>query len=559
MEENMNRPQFSWSVKITAFIMIAGSMSAFSTCSRNNAASETTSNEVTMQSQVLTADPNRKVTVPGGSERYPKIVAGISVDPYDLSPVDGNRDNRPNFYWSIYECLFDLVNNEYIPALAKSWTAVDPLHWNVEIQDFIKDTGGNHITADDVVNSYKWTIATGKTRLDILKDIEKVGEYTVQFIWNWEPTKVGELENSWCRVFIVAQKAMGFDNMATKPIGTGPYKVNEYTTGSKIVLEAKDNYWASGTEVFGKLTPAHHANVQIIEYHVIGESAQHTIAMETGVIDYSEAVSPTSLYMFQEGGRYAEKYGCLTFISNMYHDFMVNCFTGVVTDDINLRLAMYYAINNEIIPRGISNMTEAKAFGSPYFSDYVQSWETKPTYINTYDLNKAKDYLSKSNYKGEKLRLVCETSEEARNLGTLVQAMIAQVGINCEILAMDSAIRMVVEKEPKDWDIMVHGRGGPSLIGAWNSALKQTTSGNTAGLNNLFVKDDELEKLYDTAREIAHHNDQTMTALFDYALDKAYGYTLVLVTSSVVYNRNIAEIYRREGYATMGGSIFYLD
>jgi ABC-type transport system substrate-binding protein len=503
-------------------------------------------------------DPNRKTTE-NTNQRYPKIVVGLSTDFDDFLPKHPNRGSKPYIYWSIYECLFDLVDGKYVPSIAKGYTEIDPLHWNVEIWDFVKDSQGNQITADDVIYSINWLLDSKEyIQMEALKGVKKIDDYTIQFEWNFEPINIGDLEGPWCRIFIFSKNAFESNNFATNPIATGPYTIKELVVGAKVVLEANDNYWALDTEAFKNLTKAHHANVQTIEYHIILESAQHTIAMETKSIDFSEFVQPDSLYQFQEGGKYADIYNCYTQLSSMYIRLDPNCSPEAITGDVNLRKAIYWAIDNQVASISVKNTVPLKALGSNFFTDYVEAWETMDTYESGVSIERAKEFLAKSSYKGEKLRLVCSTSEEERNLATVVQAMLLQAGINTEIMAIDNSMRSLVTDDPKGYELKIQEAGGGSLIGSWGGLYKiRPQLGKTA----LFVDvDNNYEKVAYTAANMKTHNDQTMTALYQHILDNAYDYAMVGRLKSTVYSKDVAELYFREGqYATMSGSMFYLD
>ena len=69
--------------------------------------------------------------------------------------------SKPVIYHEIYEYLFDLENNEYVPVLAKGYTVVDELTYDVQLYENIYDSAGNHITASDVVFSTQKLVEAG--------------------------------------------------------------------------------------------------------------------------------------------------------------------------------------------------------------------------------------------------------------------------------------------------------------------------------------------------------------------------------------------------------------
>ncbi|MCC8102955.1 MAG: ABC transporter substrate-binding protein [Clostridiales bacterium] len=506
-----------------------------------------------------------ETTTPGG-ERYEKIRVGLSSDPSDLIPYRPNQNSNPYFYWEIYEALFDIVDGDYVPALAQSYEEVDELHWNVTIYDYIKDSAGNPITADDVVYSYNWLIDSGEySQMEIYGGIEKVDDYTVQFTWNYAPEAVLALEGPLCRVMIFSQVAMENNSFATSPVATGAYVVTSFTAGASVVLEANDDYWALGTEAYDVLTPAHYANVQTIEYKIITESTQQTVGMQTRSLDFSDSVASDTLSTFEEGGAYSEGLVVSTELSNMFLMLDCNNSPDAVTSDMNLRKAIYYAMDNSALSAIVGNMEPAYALGTSYFPDYVSDWENTETYINTYDVELAKEYLAQSSYNGESLRIVCGTDEETKNLATMVNALLTQIGVTSEVNSVDSSLRSSVTHDTTAWELKIQERGSALLIGAYNSFLNHQSSYAEYAkelpdvITATFIEDETLIEYYNAAANVNTYSDETMTALMEYAIENAYAYAIGGRTKSTVYTEDIAELYYREGqYATMGGSTFYL-
>ena len=501
-----------------------------------------------------------RTTTDDSDEKYEKIVVALSQDPTDLEPIQMTSTSKPYFYWSVYECLFDFEDGDYVPALAESYTIVDDLHYDVTIRDCIYDSDGNHITADDVVYSYEWMISTGETsQMEAYESIEKVDDYTVRFTWaeGTDATGVAVLEGPFCRVAIFSQTAFEEHNFATDPVATGPYIITEFTSGSKLILEARDDYWASD-EILATMTRTHQANVQTIEYDIITEAAQQVIALQTGSIDFAIGVSDENISDFQEGGSYSENYNAFAIQSNLYYRLETNLSEDSLLSDENLRLAIFYALDNEAIATAVGALEPAYAVASDWYSDYCYEWEEMETYINTYDVELAKEYLEKSDYNGETLILCGNNSDQIKNIMVFIQALLTNIGINVEVEATESSITIEKRHSTDTWDMSVISTGGSTIIGSYNSYLNNKKSDN--GLTSQFLEDDTLQEMYELCKTIDGHTDENMTALYEYCLENAYIYTIGSITSNTVYSTDIAEIYYREGeYETMGGSTFYLD
>jgi ABC-type transport system substrate-binding protein len=474
-----------------------------------------------------------------------------------LSPWDWNAGSHPYIFQNFYETLFDFEKNDYVPLLAKGYTVVDELHWRVQIYDNIYDHAGNHITADDVVFAVKYYVDNGHAvKYDMFGDVKKVDDYTVEYTWKRAITGVGDLEHPFCRTPIYSQKAFQAGNFATKPVGTGVYLVKEFVAGSKVVLEANPKYWQTDKS---KITYRHKANVQTIEYQVIAERAQHVIALQTGAIDVSELVPLTSLADFQDGGKYADKYDVLQTIGSQVYALLCNMYTGKVGSDINFRLAVWYAIDNEAVAKATGGLIFAsKAYGTPHFSDYVKAWGEKPNYINTFDPAKAKEYLAKTSYKGETLKLVAGAEEPFKTMVTVVQAFLKNIGINTEIRLVSSKEMGPLFTNPDGFDIILPQHGGGSQIGEWNRALNYNEL--KTDMSYGFIHDEKLQELFITARTAATHSEATMTALHEYIIEKAYHYAIGSPVINLVYPNKMFDLVFRENEFLMPGACnYYLD
>lgn len=477
--------------------------------------------------------------VTGG--RYPKIVIGKPDDPIDLIPL--NYNTRPDIFQAIYETLFDLEAGVYVPRLAKGYTEVDDLHWEVELYDYIYDWAGNNITADDVLFAFEYLIESGtQVKFGLFENVEKVDDYKVLFTWTAKPNLVGGLEHILCRPVMFSQKAFEAGDFATNPVGTGPYVVQEFISGSKIVLEANDDYWQTDDTLksFRQLQ-----NVQTIEYVIVNEPAQHVIALQSGEMDYSEIVPKESLADFDEGGAFADAFNVYPRLQGKQWLFVPNQNEGSIGSDKNFRLALYYAIDNSAMSLATGGAAEgSKAFGSPAFTDYETAWEEEENYINTYDPELAKDYLAQTDYDGETLILLASNDPETKNITTVVQAFLTSVGINTEISLLDGREVANLQSDPTAYDLLINWIGGGYQIGSWNRPLNYNEFGMNKSMG--FVYDETLQELFMTANTIENHTPENMTALHEYILDNAYLYHLAYGTGFSVYTSDITEIVYRE-------------
>jgi peptide/nickel transport system substrate-binding protein len=137
------------------------------------------------------------------------------------------------------------------PELATSWTPSDDIKtWTFKLRQGVEFHDGSPFGADDVVATYKRLTdktsgSTAASSLNFLPmdGIEKVDDYTVAFHLSRPQAdfpyftyiyQAGILPATWSGDF------------ATSPIGTGPFKMTNYTPGQGSSYVRNPDYWENG-------------------------------------------------------------------------------------------------------------------------------------------------------------------------------------------------------------------------------------------------------------------------------------------------------------------------
>ena len=496
---------------------------------------------------------------------YPSITSAVSLTIDDLMPTNGNSNPKYSFYLNIYESLFDFnANQEMVPDLGKSLEYVDDTHWRVTLFSDIYDTAGNHITASDVVFSVNWLIGAGEAlNYDLFESVEAVDEYTVEFTWKSKPTAISEVEFPLVRTFIFSENAFDETTFATNPVTTGNYKVKEFVTGSKLVLEADPNYWAlkSSEDVSMRLA-LHNARVKELSFEIISEAATAQISLKTGTIHYCDYVRASSLGEFENDDKYTVTTSCSSNYSFMAFNMDPS---NILANDLNLRLAIAYALDSEKIAEAIpGNFTAMKTYGTPYFSDYDPAWENDPNYSNTSDVEKAKEYLAASGYAAAgspTLTIMCKASEEDRNAVQMMMVQLQNIGINAKMSAVDATTFQTDTGIYSNFDmVFFSAMGGNTLVSSWKLACSNVGSARSDGEKNgtlTFCNDQELFDRYAVATADATHNSESMKQVIDYVYENALVYPVCYSITARVYSAGvIQDLYFREGNVTLAASTY---
>lgn len=463
-----------------------------------------------------------------------KVVVGITIDPGNIGPFQGMSAGRIGILFTTYEFLVTKVDGVRVNCLAKEITKVDDLTYDVEIYDYITDQAGNHLTASDVAWSYNSGIASGNLpKLGNIASVEAISEYVTRFTFT--SLASGDLDALLMECPIVTQAAYEAspDQMATDPVTTSAYQVVEYVSGSKIVYKDTGKYWQTDESLI-PMTSRH--NVENIEVDIIPDTAQLTNALKTRAIDVSVWVSATDISDFKD----MEGFTVSQMEENTTELLAFNCDTGsVFADNPDLRKAIAYAIDSEVIALGAFNgdAKPVKTYGNTKYADYVEKWNGEEYY--EYDLDKAKELYAASGASNLNLKLMYVTSDETAMMATIIQAQLAELGINVELRGYDSQLFNQYKYENKgEWDLLLdEGASSTNLANVYKLAWDRTGYTHGGAIN--FVKDDTLQSLMEAAMDEATHGDESMDAFHQYLKEQCYGIGLVQKLSNVAHTDTI--------------------
>lgn len=459
------------------------------------------------------------------------VTVGVQSDPADFAPWAANSNGRTNALWGLYQELGHIINGEFVPAIVKEYDiAEDGKSMTCTIFDYITDSAGNKLTANDVKFSFETGTALGYiTGVSMIDEIVVDNDYQFTFKFGKE-LRLGDLDTIF-RTAIVTQAAYEADpnGMSTDPVGTGPYTLTSYTAGSSFTYTAREDFWQTDENY---LCARDRANVKTINYVILAESSQRTMALEQKSIDMCSEISNEDVGEFREGGAYSGDYWTYGVPDNLSLLIFCNCDSGRLTSNKDLRTAIFYAINAETILQSVykGNGTNPKSMSPTWGTGYAASVDSEDNYYN-YSVDKAKEYLEKAGYNGEELTILTEATGNVANSAVLVQAFLSAAGINAKIESVDSTILQATYSNPDGWDILLTQNAcNTYAVTAFNPLSSDRYT--TGTINHIY--DDKLQELLATAYAMSSAGEESFKALHDYVVENAYGMNLVNYTTTYV-------------------------
>lgn len=177
-------------------------------------------------------------------------------------------------------------NNITHPYLLEKWEASEDLKtWTLNLRKEIKWNNGDDFVADDVVFTMKeWLNPdVGSSILGSMyylkpEGIEQVDDYIVRLHLDSGQIAVPE------HLFQYMGQVMNYrtfeGDFVQSPVGTGPYTMEEYSEGERVVLKARSDYWQNGAD--GEPLPYMD---EIIYVDLGGEVSAWVAAFQSGDVD----------------------------------------------------------------------------------------------------------------------------------------------------------------------------------------------------------------------------------------------------------------------------------
>ena len=221
------------------------------------------------------------------------VIQAISSDPDTLNPIT-NQDETGNMIQSgnIFEGLLTMDNDtlRLKPLLAESYEiSPDQLTYTFHLRHDAKWQDGKPMTADDVKFSFDRTMdpkvdaADKRSYLTTIKSCEILDPYTIRFTADKRYFKTLESLGTLPIVpkHLLETGDFNENPFGRHPVGSGPYKFVRWDTGSQVVLERDDNYWAG---------PGHYPTRLV--YQIIQEPYVTAQLLKKGELDVVNGVTP---------------------------------------------------------------------------------------------------------------------------------------------------------------------------------------------------------------------------------------------------------------------------
>ncbi len=466
-----------------------------------------------------------RIAAPRSAVRQANSTQGITIaqglDPESLDPHATTVSASENVGTLIVERFvhFDYEQNQNVPVLAVEWASIDDLTWEVKLRPGVTFTNGEPMNAEAAKFSLErlmtMTHATGKRLATEELAVEVVDDLTIRLrTKNAFPFMIYELG----RISAVPPgyvQEVGDETYGLKPVGTGPFVLDEWVRGDHATLSRNEEYWGE-KPTLTKVT-----------FRAIPEASSRTAALQTGEVDLITLVSISDIPTIEQ----AENLKLVAETSN--RSMFVRFDTADPRlEDTRVRQAFNYAVDKQLIVDELladrGEVLDGQPVGAHIFG-YHEGLEAYP-----YDPARARTLLDDAGF----------DFDTPMTLYTPVGRYAADKEIAEAIGGMLSEVGVQIDVQPLEWGVWIgkynDGTLTPmTLIGIHTfypdafALLNLHVTGSVGGTYNNIEYDEIMNEaartvdrekrreLYQRALELMHDNP---AALFLHQQQDLYAY-----------------------------------
>jgi peptide/nickel transport system substrate-binding protein len=386
------------------------------------------------------------------------------------------------------------------PWLATSWNRDDAKTWTIKLRTGVKFHDGEPFDAEAV----KYTLeriqrdtACLKSTFEFIDKVEAVDASTV---------RVTTTDPRWDTMILLGYpdvlppKAAEEKSFGTKPIGTGPYKVEDWRPNNQLTLVRNDAYWAAKPR-YDRVT-----------WRVMPEPSARVDALLTKEVDMINAVPVEQIPSLEDAGLKVKSAPTSRPIS-----VAVNIAKkSPLSDNPKVIEAIKYAVNRDALAENLLGGLAEAADSSVIYPKLKYAATFDPPY--TYDPAKAKRLLAEAGHpngiKGCLFGAPIGAHVKDQEVGAAVAGDLKAVGIDCKLEQGDISSFLAEARKGADskYDLTFLSLA-PASFGIqyglqilYSSAYidwrneKFRTALRTAGAAG---SDDARERLYEEAQRLA--------------------------------------------------------
>lgn len=435
-----------------------------------------------------------------GAEPVGEITWGMDTNVPNIIPFGGIALAQ----WQGKEFMYDSLlawdaDLNVIPALAESYETPDDVTYVFTLRQGVKFHDGRDMTSADVVYSLNTALNPPEPGvkvpyLDNVASVEAVDDFTVKVtMTKADPTLVGTL--AWTHYTpIIPDGVIDEIEVLSNGIGTGPFKLVEYSQDDQIVYEAFPDFWGEGP------------GVQKLTLKMLIDEQQRVAALRSGEIDGATFTADVASTLA------SDEITVLSGLTSSPRVIQLSTTQDVPWRDVRVRQAMSKVVDRqEIIDKVYGGYAEFTGAIPPGYGP----WPLTPEELAeayAVDVEGAQALMAEAGFAdGFDVEFQAISGGDHVRIAEIVQQAMKQININAEIVPIEiGTFAENIGKGEFLWAATARGmRGDPS---AHVVDFRSGTSNNVTWFGDGWISE-ELDALYDEA--LVTLDQEARKALYD--------------------------------------------
>lgn len=378
------------------------------------------------------------------------ITLGMVLEPPNLDPTAGAAAAVDEIvYANVFEGLTRVApDGSIVPGLAESWEASEGGRvYDFRLRKGVKFHDGADFDAADVVFTLDRARAPDsanaqKVLFEGIEAVEAVAPDHVRVTLT-APDGAFPFKMAWGDAVIVDEASAA--NLATSPVGTGPFRFGEWRQGDRVTLEAFDGYWGE--------KPA----LRTATFRFISDPTAAFASLMAGDVNaFPNYPAPETLEQLRADPRFKVIVG-----TTEGETILAMNNARPPLDDVRVREAIARAIDRQQIIDGamFGYGTPIGTHFAPHHPDYVDL-----TGLSAHDPERSKALLAEAGVSDLTLRLALPPPPYARRGGEIIASQLKAAGIGTEITNMEWAQWLETVFKGGDFDLTVISHTEPMDI-----------------------------------------------------------------------------------------------
>ncbi|GKT20396.1 ABC transporter substrate-binding protein [Acidovorax sp. SUPP3334] len=379
------------------------------------------------------------------------VTLAMTLEPPGLDPTAGAASSIGEItLYNVFEPLTKInADGSVSPLLAESWEVSPDLKtYTFKLRAGVKFHNGAPFNAAAVKFSFDRAAGEKSTN----KDKRTFANLTTQAVDDLTVVVINK-DIDPDLLFVLGQATAvivepgSADANATKPVGTGPYRLESWSKGASVTLARWDGY-----------RTANAVHIRRATFRFISDPAAQVAALMAGDVDAFPRVTPRSVAQFKANPRFQ------VIVSGSWAKTILAINQQKKPlDDVRVRRAIAAAIDRKAVIQGAGD-----GLGVPIGSHYVPGafGYLDTTGINPFDPEKAKKLLAEAGVKTPlELTMTLPPTPYARQGGEVIAAQLAKVGIVAKLQNVEWAQWLSGTYGNKNYDLTLISHVEPFDLG----------------------------------------------------------------------------------------------